>query len=470
MRHPTEAEQRLLLLNHLIPLSRIDTFCRDLYLQRAKIALSQVMSEEAYQTHRHQCTTLANLPNQIRNAMESDDWGRVQNLSHQYRTLAAQIEAEKEIASFAKAIYVTTLPPIDPFSPGMNALPGVPRQGLGELREHALTLLEELQKLDPDWNALYRQRTEAFATLHPEPVTDDGAALPSPSRLQDEAIAALDAGKFGDLEQLAGKLVSLNEGTKDGQEAIDNGHINGKEKMLFSFSAATLQGAVRLGLSPYRAPSRYRDFAPFCRFAWHPTFAQTHHTPHSGVLRVPELPLPEGIPDDFKGRAQLFASHPMINSGGVRFIPDMVEEDLLVELFPDPEAGSEPPPSPLLEALGLAHRHSLNREQIEAALFAHGDDLLRRELSLDPLDFRLICIPPDLHLRIGLDQGWGEQRIWTHFDGYLVMMDGTCKALAGGDVRYGGIYDLLGISPHYASERIIARFAVVQRRRMAIWP
>lgn len=75
----------------------------------------------------------------------------------------------------------------------------------------------------------------------------------------------------------------------------------------------------------------------------------------------------------------------------------------------------------------------------------------------------------DLHLRIGQKRGWGQQKIWTHFDGYMIMADGTRHALAGGDIRYGGIYDLLGINNNYDSDRIIARFAVVQRQRLAIW-
>lgn len=77
--------------------------------------------------------------------------------------------------------------------------------------------------------------------------------------------------------------------------------------------------------------------------------------------------------------------------------------------------------------------------------------------------------PPDLHLRIGKQEGWGNQKIWTHFDGYMLMEGAKRKALAGGDVRYGGIYDLLGINNIYSSERIVARFAVVQRKRLAIW-
>ena len=46
---------------------------------------------------------------------------------------------------------------------------------------------------------------------------------------------------------------------------------------------------------------------------------------------------------------------------------------------------------------------------------------------------------------------------------------GRLRALAGGDVRYGGLYDLLGISRDYDSDRVMARFAVVRRERMVAW-
>jgi hypothetical protein len=145
----------------------------------------------------------------------------------------------------------------------------------------------------------------------------------------------------------------------------------------------------------------------------------------------------------------------------------MVGEDVLVEDFAEPATGSGIPQSGLLKALGLKQRNQISRLQIEAVLMERGNVLLRNELGLDPVEFRLVCIPPDLHLRIGLERGWGQQRIWTHFDGYMVMADGKLWALAGGDIRYGGIYDLLGVTRNYDSDRVIARFAVVQRRRMA---
>ena len=58
---------------------------------------------------------------------------------------------------------------------------------------------------------------------------------------------------------------------------------------------------------------------------------------------------------------------------------------------------------------------------------------------------------------------------WTHFDGYLIMADGRLRALAGGDARFGGLYDLLGIGRDYDSDRVVARFAVVCRERMVAW-
>jgi hypothetical protein len=64
---------------------------------------------------------------------------------------------------------------------------------------------------------------------------------------------------------------------------------------------------------------------------------------------------------------------------------------------------------------------------------------------------------------------WGSQPIWTHFDGRMVLRNGKSLVLAGGHCQYGGIYDLVGVGRDYDSERIVARFAVVLRARMAAW-
>ena len=60
----------------------------------------------------------------------------------------------------------------------------------------------------------------------------------------------------------------------------------------------------------------------------------------------------------------------------------------------------------------------------------------------------------------------------THFDGHLIgAVEGHVRlpALVGGDMRYGGLHHLLGVGRDYASDRLIARFAVVHRECIVAW-
>jgi hypothetical protein len=52
----------------------------------------------------------------------------------------------------------------------------------------------------------------------------------------------------------------------------------------------------------------------------------------------------------------------------------------------------------------------------------------------------------------------------------MILRSGRLRALAGGDVRFGGIYDLVSIGRDYEAERVVVRFAVVQRKRMEARP
>lgn len=36
-------------------------------------------------------------------------------------------------------------------------------------------------------------------------------------------------------------------------------------------------------------------------------------------------------------------------------------------------------------------------------------------------------------------------------------------------MRFGGLYDIVGVGRDYDSDRLLARFAVVQRERMGAW-
>ena len=123
-------------------------------------------------------------------------------------------------------------------------------------------------------------------------------------------------------------------------------------------------------------------------------------------------------------------------------------------------------PQSSLEALGLPKRKALTRVAIEAALMHSGDEILEKRLGLDPLEFRLVCIPYDLYIRFGRDRGFGKWPHWTHFDGYQVMGGNRLRALVGGDGRFGGVTDLVSISRNDSREGVYARFAVVRRARM----
>ncbi len=470
-KHEQKTELLLPQLDNLINLGRADTFYHDLYLQRAVHYLVEEYTRQDYLNFKSMQVREANLPNQIRNAMNRADWREVNELSGHYKTVQDELESKTSLQEYAEKIYRLQPTPIDPFSAGMHKIAGFSSDRLQQLLNETIRRLKELSQTDKEWKEFYSERLTVFERL-----TLNTADLKGPLQqvsamdLSEEAAQALEDGDMARLEKLSERLVELP--VKKATPAVtadlpDGAHPPSKD-YFYDFSPETIKKGKALGLELFHVPSRSTEFAPLCRFAWHPTFAETQGN-QSSVQRVKDLPLPNDLPEAMKTRIQLFARHPFINSAGVRFLPHMLAEDLLIEDFPEPAAGKEPPLSGLLEALGLTSRNHLSREEIEAVLTEKGGELLRNELGLDEKKFRLVCIPPDIHLRVGQEQGWGQQKIWTHYDGYMILADNTRQALAGGDVRFGGIYDLLGLSSSYDTDRLIARFAVVQRRRMATW-
>ena len=144
-------------------------------------------------------------------------------------------------------------------------------------------------------------------------------------------------------------------------------------------------------------------------------------------------------------------------------------EDLLVEDFADPEPKEEMPVTPLLSALGLESRRGLTRIDLENALLRYGPGIVQKELALDPEAFRLVAIPADIYTHLGAERGWGQKEMWTHFDGYRILERGKVHALAGGDKRFGGTHDVVSFNSSYTRDTMMARFAVVQRKRMIAW-
>ena len=217
--------------------------------------------------------------------------------------------------------------------------------------------------------------------------------------------------------------------------------------------------------SPARPRPGIRDFLG--QYAWAAS-AATLDLARDGVaeLRVSLATLPtveHATADVLAETISLFALHLFVNSAGIRYLPMLSEREFV--LLETHEEGDDAQ-SGLLRALGLERRRALARDEIELGLLRRGGEVVT-SLGLDPGAFRVVCVPPDVYMRVGPTRGWGKREEWTQFDGYQVRAKGRLLALVGGNARYGGIADLCGISSSDARDNTVARFAVVRRERLA---
>jgi hypothetical protein len=364
--------------------------------------------------------------------------------------------------------------PLDPFSPGLQSFTRIPAREWPPLRTRALELLGTLERSDMAWKDFYAARRQAFQArpeTAPDIVERDAATSSSSTDTLEAARRAL---KAGDMKRLAALADALSAGGT--QRGPSSSHAEnagsapaqgepGRQLQPVAHSSETLARARHLGLAPRHLEPR-TELASLREYAWTPL---SDGRADSAAAR---LQLPSGAPEGLRDGFVTFMIHPLVNSGGARYLPTLAAEDVLVEDFPDPADGQTAPASELVKSLGLPGRRGLSRIAIEQGLLAHGGRIVENELGLDPRVFRLVCIPPDVYVRVGEAEGWGRQPFWTHFDGYLirtVMGQVRLQALAGGDVCYGGLYELLAVGRDYDSDRLLARFAVVQRARMAAW-
>jgi hypothetical protein len=455
-------------IHRILNVSRSDTVFWDLYLSRARKLIDPLLPYDEYRSMEKEQASSALLPDQIRTAMEAGDWHHTQELSSQLSTIRNKLEAKRPLIELGQMLYDTPMVPVDPFSPGLQGFAGVTGTGLTDLRQRLIERLETLTNEDPEWRKFYQERKTILQNL----VLDAGdgkqaeAAPLANAQLQQEAMEAFKRGNFDRLKQVAGRLQNLDDRETQQGEGLQ-GEDFGEEAtdLLATFSGQTLSAAEKLGLEPARVDSWHEKYGHLCRHAWHPAIGREGSLPGE-AHRVFDLNLPADTPEAMKERISMFMIHPFINSGGSRYLPSLVAEDFLVENFPEPETGRPMPTSPLIDALQLGRRDQLSRLKIEQALLDHGTTVVD-QLGLDPASYRLVCIPPDLHLRMGMQKNWGQQPLWTHFDGYMIQRDGHRMALAGGDIRFGGVFDMVGIGVNYESDRVFARFAVIQRKRMA---
>lgn len=451
----------------------IDTVYRDVYVRRARALLELVLPEAEFEALGQQRAALAGLPARIAHALEAGDWDVVKELSQRADVLKHAVNDGAARLDVARRVYEAPHVRLDPFSPGLQPFTGIPAREWPALGTRALELLDMLARHDPDLGQFYAARRRAFQarrdTASLAPQRDEGVMAPA-----DPLDAARQALKAGDMKRLAALADTLGAASRRGSS--QSSPAAGSERPVAGLdscpelqpvvhSTETLTRARRLGLAPRHMEPR-KELASLRQYAWTPWSDERGHAEPA------RLALPSGAPPTLRDGLAVFMTHPLVNSGGARYLPGLLAEDVLVEDFLDPVDGQAPSVSDLLKGLGLSRRAGVPRVVIEQALLLHGARILDEELGLDPHVFRLVCIPPDVYARLGEAEGWGRQPFWTHFDGYLIRrVDGHVRlqALAGGDVRYGGLYDLLAVGRDYDSDHLLTRLAVVQRARMVAW-
>jgi hypothetical protein len=447
-------------------LVHVDTVFGDLYLSRARDLLTPHLGEADYRALSRAQSEADLLPDRIRGAMGIQDWKVVQDLSARLATLRRRLQESQEIRVVAQKVYDLDDVLLDPFSPGLRALAGVPPSGLAGLRDAGLLHLDHLRAIDPGNAEFYATREQALRGVpvdagQESPLEQEGSAI----QLQSQALQALARGDLKAVQEISARLALGGVG---GGPASSEGHRHdGRvQNLTHVFPEGVIRTAVGMGLAPVHMESIRSDVEDLYRYAWRPR-SSTEEGAGGGTVRL-SVTLPADLPEALRDHLGMYLDRPFVNSGGARYLPPLGDEDLLVEDFDDPPPGSQPVNRPLLDMLGLDRRAGLSRSRIDRALLATGTRVVEAA-GLDPRLFRLVCIPPDVYVRVGSKRGWGNQPQWTHMDGFM-LQNRKWLALAGGDVRFGGVYDLVGLGRDNDIENLTARFAVVQRKRLSAWP
>ena len=456
----------------LVEISELDTLYRDIYFTRARRLMDGIMSYASYTYIKDGLASLGLVERQLRAAVQRGDWERTTELTQRVRAIKQSGERGEAI-NLAEAVYDRLADiPIDPFASGFYAFLNRSAEAVDQLRNHAIRVLSTLESTDASNKDFYARRRADFQTLTigAQIEKKEETATKSSVDLRNEALQAVDAGDLSQLEKLVERLKEKPEAEESDEQTVavelaETGKLG--DDMLYTFSDETLEAAGKLGLTPVRTTSR-RNFAYLMPYRWHPSFLKSEGK-RWAQDQVARLTHPVQTSDPAREAIELYLFNPFINSGGTRYEVNLVIEDLLIEDFAEPKPGTAMPRTELLAELGLKSRWGLTRREIEKALFENGPRIVSEKLALDPQSFRIVAMPPDIYTNLGPDRGWGQQEMWTHFDGYWVREGGKLHALAGGDKRFGGTHDVLSFDPIYASEKVLARFAVVQRKRMTSW-
>jgi hypothetical protein len=443
----------------------MDTAYADLYRDRARRTAGPEFSESDYKALLNAEHGVEELPVEIRHAMDDGKWDRVKALTDELGAKQRFISERGALRKIGDRLYREEAVQVDPFSPGFYWYHRREERQLPALRDDALSKLQKASQIDPEWKPLYQEREKALKAIRLAEAGGETSPAKGRGEMEQKAREALATGNLEELQKLASSLQQGGSAGPSGPAGAEGIEDVAPEPLSFKFTPETMQKAKALGLEPEHFDNMRERFRSLFRHLWHPVFFESEGD--LAGARVSAM-LPKDTPDPQRDRIAMFITRPVLSSAGARFVPPLVDEDLLIETFDEGPAGTEVGKNGLAEALGLARRWGLGRTTIERTLQAKGPELVR-SLGLDPWRFRLVCVPPDIYGGVCQRRGWGKQEIWTHLDGYVATRERKLLALAGGDVRYGGFQDLVGVGMEYDSDRLLARFAIVDRRRLRAW-
>ena len=457
----------------LVEAAKTDTIYRDVYLRRARELLSPMLDEVSYRALGSTQKQIDEVVRRTRSAVLQHDWAEAGELAAQADQMRKRIDALASVSGLARDVYDSDPVAFDPFSPGKHL--GQQAQAMqSEIHARFLATLGSLAKKDTVLGAFYENRRGYFSGLEiAAAATSEKSSERSRAQLEQLALQAAERGDIAAVQSLAKELQHYKD--EDGKDSFRS-EPSAKSRyacpvsLESPFPTEASARAREMGFVETHVPALPEVSAAvqvIHSHAWDP-IPSTPELEHEGVLRtevLAESKVPaQFITEEFKILAEQFIQQIFINSGGARYLPRISAETALVEDFAESEANDSP--SKLLSALGLSRRRGLARSEIENALMRFGAQIVADQLNLDPIEFRLVCIPYDLYMRLGRERNWGQWHHWTHFDGYQVVRGNRLRALVGGDGRFGGVADLVSISRTDAHEGVYARFAVVRRARM----
>jgi hypothetical protein len=460
----------------LVTVADGDTLYRDVYLRRASELLSPFVTEAQYASALTSREQLDMLLARTRSAVAQQDWLQVRELGAQAADLQRSLATDQESQAAAEAVYGAPTVALDPLSPGLTSS-SKRWTGAAQARAEVTAALAELAREDSVARDLYAARQRAIETLTVPGVAASSSPTGSKpaTNVEQQVLQALERGDAAAIQGLADSMLgrrAATEARRDEGAPTTRAQIVTPGVLREPLPEACVPRAKALGFEPIEvtlaSPEVSASISDFVTQYALGASPATFDRAREGVARVTvaaEVEVPRDLAAVFAETISLFALHLYVNSAGVRYVPlPAPREVLLVETHAD----GEEPVTPLLREFGFERRRGLSRDDIEAGLRRNGARVLAEHLGLDPLAFRIVCIPPDVFMRVGRDRSWGRREEWTHFDGYQVVSGGRLRALVGGNARFGGLADLCSISRDDARENTVARFAVIRRERLGV--